>query len=69
VIELCISAAKIAKIPVSTKYFEVNFEVSNNIFFQVIESNSMKALFNGSVTQKTIKEWERWIDEKMKSKE
>ena len=44
-IELCISAAKIAKIPVSTKYFEVNFEVSNNIFFQVIETKSMKALF------------------------
>jgi hypothetical protein len=29
----------------------------------------MKALFNGSVTQKTIKEWEQWIEKKLKSKE
>ena len=44
-IELCNSPAKLAKIPIPTKCFWENFEVSKNIFFQVIETKSLMALY------------------------
>ena len=44
-IELCNSPAKVAKIPIPTKCFWENFEVSKNIFFQVIETKSLMALY------------------------
>ena len=44
-IELCNSPAKVVKIPIPTKCFWENFEVSINIFFQVIETKSLMALY------------------------
>ena len=44
-IELCNSPAKVVKIPIPTKCFWENFEVSKNIFFQVIETKSLMALY------------------------
>ena len=44
-IELCNSAAKVAKILVPAKCFRENFVVSKNILFQVLEIKRLKALF------------------------
>lgn len=40
------------------------------LFYDTSELDGIdNAVENDSVTQKTIKEWEQWIEEKMKNKE